>query len=228
VLVHTLFQGPGEPNTFVRNLWLLASSFQARLPQLVERHLALAGTLWAEVYAAHVLRHVQVTVCEYMQGIQVGDAFIGPGLAAVDVPTFKTLMVVLQRGNFHISGEWIPMPPAFLESLTPTSAPTSRGMAASTRSSASATVSTLTGNTPTGRGGEVNTNATTSQQSFVANTARDAEFDALQLRPQMRELLCGRRATHRPFANANERGRLLAHVRAHLVMAPTAAAASGT
>ena len=91
--------------------------------------------------------------------------------------------------------------------------------------------------------------------TYVANTARDAEFDALQLRPQMRDLLrlhppprnnrgdkfcvswwgrggcysnCSRIATHRPFANSEERARLMAHVRAHLTTASMQPAAAGT
>ena len=256
VLVHALFQCPGDTNTFVRNVWMLANSFQARLPQLVEKHLALTGTPWADSYAAHVLRHVQTNIYEYMQGVQVGDVILGQGLAAIEVPTFKSLMVVLQRGNFHTSGEWIPLPTALLEPspARALSVASGRSTAASTRSSS---VSTLTGGTNAGgRPGDTTAAPAPAPalQSFVTNPARDPEFDALQLRPQMRELLrahppptndagqefcvswwgrggcysnCGRRATHRPFANSAERGRLLAHVRAHLTV-PTAAANSGT
>lgn len=256
VLTHTLFQGPGESNAFVRNMWMLANTFQARLPQLVERHLALTGTPWAEAYAAHVLRHIQINVNEYMQNLQMGDALGGQGIGAVDVPNFKTLLVVLQRGNFHTSGKWIPLPAALLEppgqhtqgtvgTRSTITSGGSRSVGVSTLSRGSA--ATTTRATPPGGG------STPTTQAFVANTARDPEFDALHLRPQMRELLrthpppsndagqefcvtwwgrggcysnCGRRATHQPFANANERGRLLAHVRAHLTM-PTADAAVG-
>ena len=87
------------------------------------------------------------------------------------------------------------------------------------------------------------------------NTVRDAEFSALQLRPGMRVLLqanppprnnsghefcvswwgrggcysnCSRVATHRPFANPDERTRLHAFVRNHLTVAAAPAASAGT
>lgn len=89
----------------------------------------------------------------------------------------------------------------------------------------------------------------------MINPARDAEFEGLQLRPGMRQLLqanpprpqndrnvefcvswwgcggcyysnCNRVAAHCAFANVDERARLLAHVRTqHLTATPGTAAA---
>jgi hypothetical protein len=56
VLVHTLFQGPGEPNPFVRCMWHLASTYHERLPHFLSQHQTLAGTPWGEIYPAHVVR----------------------------------------------------------------------------------------------------------------------------------------------------------------------------
>lgn len=243
VLAHTLFQGPGESNPFVRCMWVLASTFQERLPLYLEQHQALTGTPWAEVYPAHVVRHVQVSVYEYLQALQV------VGTVAPEVPAFQDLLLGLQRGSFHMSSAWLPLPTSVTVAPT-TSAPASSASATTrtTRGSTASTTSGLTSATGEVRtsGGTHHTNTT--QSTFVVNPARDAEFDALPLRPQMRELLrahppptndagnefcvswwgrggcysnCGRAATHRPFANAAERTRLLAHVRAHLTTAPT-------
>jgi hypothetical protein len=250
VLAHTLFQGPGVSNPFVRAMWTLASTFSARLPVYLGQHQLLRGTPWYEVYAAHVVRHVQINVYEYLQALQV----VGGDFPAA--PTFHELHRGMQRGSFHMSAEWLPLPasvtvdplPATVTPLGTTSVNTR-----STRASTASTMSGLTAPTANGRTSSNNTvgGASNAQGSYTPNPARDSEFDSLQLRPQMRELLranppprndannefcvswwgrggcysnCSRAATHRPFANATERGRLLAHVRAHLVQ-PTPAAA---
>lgn len=246
VLSHTLFQGPGAPNPFVRCLWLLANTFHERLPHYIGQHQALVGTPWSEVYPAHVLRHVQITVYEYLQASQWG----GGGAVAVspEVPDFRELLRDLQRGSFHTSASWLPLPAAVTVEPSQLGGPTAVGTASvSTRTTRASTASTTSGLTAAS-GRTVSGTVAQQQGTYVANTARDTEFDSLQLRPQMRELLrahppptndagqefcvswwgrggcysnCGRAATHRPFANNAERTRLLAHVRTHLV-APSA------
>lgn len=244
VLVHTLFQGPGEPNPFVKCMWLLASAFHERLPHFLSQHQALMGTPWAKIYPAHVVRNVQIHIYEYLQALQVGGA--GEGASPATLPSFQELLRDMQRGSFHMSPSWLPLPASV--TVDPTMAPNAGGphtvVTRTTRASTASTTSGLT--SVTGGGGGLP--PATTQSTYVANTARDAEFDALQLRPQMRELLrahpppandagnefcvswwgrggcytnCGRAATHRPFANNAERTRLLSHVRAHLVAAPT-------
>lgn len=240
VLVHTLFQGPGEPNPFVRCMWQLASMFHERLPHFLSQHQSLVGTPWAEVYPAHVVRNVQIHVYEYLQALQVGAA--GDGVLTATVPSFQELLRDMQRGSFHMSPSWLPLP-ASVTVDAPSAGGSNTGGTRVTRASTASTTSGLT--SATGGGSTRTTPAT--QGTYAANTARDAEFDALQLRPQMRELLrahpppandagnefcvswwgrggcytnCGRAATHRPFASNAERARLLAHVRAHLVAAP--------
>lgn len=242
VLVHTLFQGPGEPNPFVRCMWMLASTFHERLPHFLSQHQALTGTPWAEVYPAHVVRNVQIHVYEYLQSLQVGRGG-EDALGITTLPSFQELLRDMQRGSFHMSPSWLPLPASV--TVDPTTAPNSAGAnTGGTRSTRASTASTTSGLTSITGGGRT-TPAT--QGTYVANTARDAEFDALQLRPQMRELLrthpppandagnefcvswwgrggcytnCGRAATHRPFANNAERTRLLTHVPTHLVVPP--------
>ena len=257
VLVHTLFQGPGVTNPFVQCMWLLASTFHDRLPLYLSQLHSLAGTPWADVYPAHVLRHVQVNVCEYLQALQqVGNG--GTELeTAPELPTFKELLRDLQRGAFHMSSSWLPLPPSV--TVEPSAVHTGAGTSVGTRTTRASTAASTTSSITAATGGSRTTgggaSTSTTQGAFVTNPARDAEFDALTLRPQMRDLLrahprptndagnefcvswwgragcytnCGRAATHRPFANPGERTRLLAHVRAHLVAPPTAAAAPNT
>jgi hypothetical protein len=45
VLVHALFQGPGANNPFVKAIWILANTFNERLPLYLCQHQALRGTL---------------------------------------------------------------------------------------------------------------------------------------------------------------------------------------
>jgi hypothetical protein len=243
VLVHALFQGPGEVNPFVKCMWLLANTFNERLPLYLGQHQALRGTPWYDVYPAHVVRHVQINVYEYMQALQVSGAPEAP-----ELPNFQALHRSLQRGSFHISSEWLPLPASVTVVPGPMGLAPAGAASVATRSTRASTASTTSGLTTNTGGGQTaptrgGTNA--SQGAYVPNTTRDAEFDALQLRPQMRDLLrahpppandaghefcvswwgrggcytnCGRAATHRPFANNGERTRLLEHVRAHLTV----------
>ncbi|KAI2511047.1 hypothetical protein MHU86_3359 [Fragilaria crotonensis] len=255
ILAHTLFQGPGDSNPFVKSMWLLGNKFHERLPHYLGHHQGLAGTPWWDVYASHVLRHVQINVFEYLQALQVSGG-VGADMDAPEPPSFHELLRDLQRGCFHMSSSWLPLPAA----VTADASTAFRGEAntvgtRTTRAStAASTTSGLTASTGGGRASSGASGATAPQGTYVANPARDPEFDTLQLRPQMRDLLrahpppandagnafcvswwgrggcytnCGRASTHRPFANPGERTRLLAHVRAHLV-APTAAAAAST
>ena len=245
VLVHALFQGPGANNPFVTGMWMLANTFNERLPLYLGQHQALRGTLWFDLYPAHVLRHVQINVYEYMQALQISD-----GTAPVVLPTFQGLHQSLQRGSFHMSSEWLPLPTSL--TVDPTSAVIMSPVGAasiatrSTRASTASVTSALTTSTAGGRATTAG-GAASREGTYVMNPARDAEFDALTLRPPMRDLLrthpppsndagqefcvswwgrggcytnCGRAATHCPFANPGERARLLAHVRSHLTTAP--------
>ena len=252
VLVHALFQGPGTANPFVTCMWTLASNFSERLPLYLGQHQGLMGTPWYELYPAHVIRHVQINVYEYLQAMRVND-----GTTEVDLPKFQGLHQTLQRGSFHLSSDWLPLPSAL--TVGPSSAMMAPVGTASlaTRSTRGSTASVTSNLTTSTAGGRTSTSgAGTNSGTYVLNPARDPELEALHLRPQMRELLrahppppndagqefcvswwhrggcysnCGRASTHRPFANATERTRLLAHVRAHLVVAPAApAAGAGT
>ena len=199
VLVSALFQGPGATNPFVQSMWLLASAFHERLPLYLGQLHALSGTPWADVYPAHILRHVQVNTYEYLQALQVGGG--GEAVILPELPTFTDLLRDLQRGSFHLSSSWLPLPasvtvdPSTLPATAGTPSVTTRSTRAST---AASTVSTLTAATGGGRtSGSGGAGNTSTQGTFVTNPARDAEFDALQLRGQMRDLL----RAHPPPAN---------------------------
>ncbi|KAI2507850.1 hypothetical protein MHU86_6630 [Fragilaria crotonensis] len=243
ILAHTLFQGPGDSNPFVKSMWLLGNKFHERLPHYLGHHQGLAGTPWWDVYASHVLRHVQINVFEYLQALQVSGG-VGADMDAPEPPSFHELLRDLQRGCFHMSSSWLPLPAA----VTADASTAFRGEAntvgtRTTRAStAASTTSGLTASTGGGRASSGASGATAPQGTYVANPARDPEFDTLQLRPQMRDLLrahpppandagnafcvswwgrggcytnCGRASTHRPFANPGN-ARLLAHAAAKL------------
>ena len=119
ILVHTLFQGPGNSNPFVKCMWLLAINFHEQLPHFLGQHQGLAGTPWADVYAAHVLRRIQITAIEYLQSLAVGGAGGGSG-KVTELPAFQELRRDLQRRSFYMSSLlWLPLP----ASLTDVNAP---------------------------------------------------------------------------------------------------------
>ena len=86
-------------------MWKLANTFNERLPLYLGRHQALRGTPWYAVFPAHVVRHVQINVYEYMQNLQVRDE-----AEMVELPSFQGLHQSLRRGSFHMSSEWLPLP----------------------------------------------------------------------------------------------------------------------
>lgn len=97
VLVHALFQGPGVVNPFVKTMWTLVNTFGNRLPVYLNQHQLLRGTPWHEVYPAHIVRHVQIMVYEYLQALQV----VGGDLP--EPPDFRGLHQNLGRGSFQSS-----------------------------------------------------------------------------------------------------------------------------
>ena len=254
VLAHALFQGPGATNPFVECLWILANVFNERLPVYLSEHQRLQGTAWYDVYPAHIVRHVQVnSTYEYLQALHQTPA----GGTPPPLPSFQELHRCLQRGSFQASAEWLPLPPSLTvappapASITPVGVSAIAVRTARAAAGGGSVVSALTG--PTSSAGTSRDNGSTGV--YTLNPARDAEFDALQLRPGMRQLLqanppprndgnvefcvswwgrggcytnCGRAASHRPFANATERTRLLEFVRTHLTTTPTPAASAAS
>ena len=258
VLTHALFQGPGATNPFVESVWLLANTFNDRLPDYLHEHHKLRGTAWYDVYPAHVLRYVQVSIYyEYTQMLQST-----PGGDHPPLPSCADLYRNLQRGSFHTSAEWLPLPPSITAEAAVSAVPTPTGTAAVVERQARAAVSVsgsaslISGLTATTTDSTARTRSVApsgSTGTYVANPAQYSVFDALQLRPGMRQLLhsqppprndnneefcaswwgrggcytnCRRAATHRTFASAAERTRLLTHVRTHLTM-PVSASAAG-
>lgn len=96
VLVHALFQGPGATNhPFVECFWILANTFNDRLPIHLSEHHKLRGTAWYDVYPAHIVRHVQINAYEYLQALQTSGGGVYPLL-----PSFAELHKCLQRDPF--------------------------------------------------------------------------------------------------------------------------------
>ena len=94
VLVHALFQGPAGTNPFVESMWRLANTINDRVPVYLGEHQKLRGTTWYDVYPAHVIRHVQVNVYEYMQALQVHSG----GICHLS-RIFKTSIVCCRGGR---------------------------------------------------------------------------------------------------------------------------------
>ncbi|KAI2505101.1 hypothetical protein MHU86_9289 [Fragilaria crotonensis] len=74
-------------------MWMLANTFNERLPLYLGQHQALRGTPWYEVYPAHIVRHVRINVYKYMQALQVGNSTTArvtspPGIASVSPAGF--------------------------------------------------------------------------------------------------------------------------------------------
>ena len=150
VLAHALFQGPGGTNPFVECLWVLANVFNDLLPVYLNEHQQLQGTAWYDVYPAHIIRHVQVNVDEYLQALQQ----VAPGGSLPPLPSFLELHRCLQCGSFQISAEWLPLPPSLTVAppppapvnLTPAGA-TSIAVRNTRASTGGSVVSGLTGTT---------------------------------------------------------------------------------
>lgn len=252
VLVHAMFQGPGATNPFVDCIWVLANTFNDRLPAYLTEHHKLRGTALYDVYPAHILRHIQVNVYEYLQALQATTGGTPP-----PSPSFQELhRCLVQRGSFTAPSEWLPLPPAVTvvpppQIITPVGIATVAARSARSAASSASVVSGLTNATAidgTRGAGTITGSAPTGV--YTVNPARDAEFEGLRLRPGMRQLLQDnppprndrkvefcvswwgrggcysnyrRVAAHCPFANASERERFLNHVRTHLTAAAPAA-----
>lgn len=250
VLCQCLFQGTGPAHPFVEAMWALVAGLQNGAPIVKERFYVLTSRhpAVALLYHARIVRAVQVTVHEYMQRVACN---VAAGITGVDVPSFPTMLQELQRGTFHNSTNWIDIPDAYLDPL-PTQA-TLRGVSVITASGGASTAAT---HVSTRSGMSSLTTETRTTVARIDNPAGDAELAGIPLRAGgTRHLLrehrppandagnefcvawwtkggcfpiCGRRATHVPFASAGERNRLLAYVRAHLQVPAAANAGSAT
>ena len=245
VLVQALFQGkPAAVHPFVQSLWNLAEGFQNRLPFIIDRHqhLGASGNAF-QSYPARILRTVQIFSYEYLQrvGATSDDHF-----DAVDAaPDFQMLLQDLQRGTYHTSNSWVPMPAEYMVAGTMSAGSGMAGGTVSTGAS-SGTHSMVSALTATTIGTAARTAAPA--QTRQVNATADADFTSLTFRGTLGPLLranrpphndagqefcvawwcrggcytaCGRRAAHVPFANDAERTRLLSFVQEHLVRPPT-------
>ena len=242
VLVQTLFQSATElPHPFVKAVWRLATGYQGKLPFILDRYHGLGSSpLIQYAYPSRILRYVQVRAYEYLRFINTSP---NEDLEwnVDNAPDFEPMLMDLQRGTFHTSNNWMPLPAAYVV------APATTYLA--TRSTGTvATASTTTG----GGGASVTsgvsalTTATTTPsntQTRIPNPNNDAAFNNLTLRGALGTLVranrpprndagnefcvgwwckggcyssCGRRDAHVPFASTGERERLLTYVTTHL------------
>ncbi|KAI2491521.1 hypothetical protein MHU86_23049 [Fragilaria crotonensis] len=252
VLCQTLFQGTGPTHPLVDAMWTTALTLQNHAPAVTDRYQALVGVPGvSQTYYARIVRAVQLGVYEYLQGVATNlvDSVMG-----VEKPNFAVMLQDLRRGTFHLSTNWIPIPPEYvMGSSTP------HTLSASSASTGSR--SAAGGASAMGSGASASSTAMSSitldspqreSVTRIENPAPDPEFAALTLRSGgTRTILranrppsndagnefcvawwtrsgcypnCGRRNTHQPFASTSERARLMTYVRQHLV-APSQAPA---
>ena len=181
VLVQTLFQGAAEPpHPIVRACWALAMGYQNKLPFILDRYHGLAATPHLQqAYPARILRSIQIQGYEYFRGIMI--AAPDDITTAVDAaPDFTPLLVDLQRGTFHSSNGWVPLPMAYVEapvlaqSYAPSSRTASTAVSTSGGASVASGVSALTAPSLTA--------PTAATQTRVSNPVTDASFNDAVLR----------------------------------------------
>ena len=112
VLLQCLFQGVGAPHPLVSSVWTLAEDFRTKLPFLLESHQNLSRE-HHDAYLqlpVRVLRYVQVVAIEYFQRVASAHAGFGE---VDDPPRFRDMIQDLQWGTFHVSRNWIALPPHY-------------------------------------------------------------------------------------------------------------------
>jgi hypothetical protein len=235
VLCQCLFQGPAAPHPFVDLMWQLAVTIQNIAPFITERfHSVSHNPAVAATYYTRIVRAVQVHVQEYLQAVATNIAGTG---AVVELPSFASLTQDLKRGTFHNSTNWFAIPAAYMDPVSV------RSVVSTTPAGTATTVTTVSGRTGLSSI-TTDTNPSAPSVSRVQNPARDAEFDAITLRPGgVRQVIrehrppsndagdefcvawwtrggcfptCTRRASHQPFASTAERSRLLTYARTYL------------
>ena len=246
VLCQCLFQGAGAPHPFTVAMWNAAASLQNIAPFITERyqHLARHPGI-AATYHARIVRAIQLNVHDYLSSVATN---VAAGVAGIPVPVFDGMLTELKRGTFHQSTNWVSIPDIYLDAT-----PTTHQHVGSVTSTPSG-VSTAASHSTT-RTGVSSITTDTERVARINNLEPDSEFTQITLRAGgTRRIMqehrppsndagnefcvawwtkggcfpnCGRRLTHRAFASAAERTRLLAYVREHL-QAPAAAAAGGS
>ena len=165
-------------------------------------------------------------------------AAAGEIFPAVDsAPDFSQLLLDFQRGTFHASNGWVPLPSANV--VAPTVA-----YSVGTTASTAPTASTGTGGRSVASGVSTLTTPTVAApQTRIPNPITDAAFNDMVLRGALGPLTrahrtprndagnefcvgwwckggcyssCGRRSAHVAFATPSERERLLAYANTHL------------
>ena len=239
VLCQALFQGTGEDNPLVATVWRLYAALTNAAPFITERFQQMAGApAVKKYYHACIVRSIQVSVHEYMHGVGVNVAESHVGVEPLE---FRTLVQELKRGTFQFSSSWVPIPEEYLEPVRGASVGSHGVSGAPSVVPASGANSVSSGRTGIS---SLTTDASRAPVAQVDNTAPDAEFSSISVRPGgTRPILrehrppsndagnefcvtwwlrsscypnCRRRAAHVPFASTAERARLLAFCRERL------------
>lgn len=238
ILCETLFQGAWPKHPFVDALWTVATAIKDVEPFITDKYNNLASIHpITSVFYTRIVRAVQVYSQEYLHQVAM---YNGDDISDVPVPSFASLVQELTRGTFPKSTNYMDLPAEYMETAT-LRAPAATASIRTTSTAPStvpradqSTVSTLSG-----------TAATTQDNTRVVNPSPDSACTEITMRSggsrQIRRedpppvndhqnhkmcvawwtrsacySNCGRRQTHRPFANNAERARLMAYVREHL------------
>ena len=230
VLCQAIFQGSGAENPWVGSVWKLANALQNGAPFIADsfqQHVARFATV-ASVYYPTIVRAVHVSTYEYLQQVGINE---GEGHEGVELPDWRAVVADLRRGTFHNTSNWVPIPEEYLTQP--------RGSASNARTAAPGTLSTAASSGASVRTGvsSLTSEGQRTVMARIENTHADAEFTSINVMPGgFRPILqnrpppandagqefcaawwlrgacfpnCRRRATHVPFASADERTRLL-------------------
>lgn len=202
VLVQTLFQGTtAAVHPFVRAMWELATGFQTRLPFIMDRYQGLGpGSPLHSVYPAHIIRTIQINAHEYLQ--RIGASYDGDFRAVDDIPNFSQLLQDLQRGTFHTSNGWVPLPAEYVVANASVRMGSAASLAGTVSTAPLTTIGAAGGATSVMSAITAHTSTATAAargqtQTRQQNDAPDPEFSAMTLRSGLGQLL----RTNRPPRN---------------------------
>ena len=184
VLFQALFQGTEGAHPLVATMWNLYSALNNAAPFITKRssHIVFAPQVTRHYYAC-VLRAIQVNVHEYMQEVSVNVAESHEGVGPIKL---RTMIQELKRGTFQYLANWVLLPEEYLEPMR--GAAGAGGASGSTGDTPSApSVIPVSGNSSvaSGRTGVSLLTTDTTRQSLtrIENSAPDAEFSNITVRP---------------------------------------------
>jgi hypothetical protein len=188
VLLQCLFQGAGNPHPLVRSVWALANDFRTKLPFSLDSHQNLSrehpdAFINSPSASSDTSRSLSLST---YKGLRLPLQAL---LKLMMHLVFSNLVQDLHWGTFHVSRNWIALPPhyALLAFLPSTSVPSggrrqggSDTTGSMSGSSDRSSVSTLTAPSATAPAADL--------QTRVLNPTQDSEFMALELKPRLGNL----------------------------------------